>query len=162
MKGFKTPNLNSGGYFLRGALRTDAWTIQEDMIGQHGHNIYDPGHKHTDSGHSHSITDPGHKHTDSGHSHGYYDRYDTGVSEHGDDWIDARDDRVTEENRQTHSSKANILSAHTNIKVSTASASLSSEYTNIKAQDISGTNATTAAETRPKISPWSGSSKLSN
>eukprot|EP00090_Calanus_glacialis_P020037 TRINITY_DN30810_c0_g1_i1.p1 TRINITY_DN30810_c0_g1~~TRINITY_DN30810_c0_g1_i1.p1 ORF type:complete len:232 (-),score=41.94 TRINITY_DN30810_c0_g1_i1:77-772(-) len=46
MKGFKTPNLNSGGYFLRGALTTDAWTIQGDMIRQHGHNIHDPGHQH--------------------------------------------------------------------------------------------------------------------
>ena len=35
-------------------------------------------------------------------------------------------------------------------------------YSSIKVKNITGKTATTAAETRPKISPWSGSSKLCN
>ena len=122
MKGRNTPVLNVGGYFLRGALTTDTWTIQEDMIGQHGHNIYDPGHKHT--------------HSDSGHTHRYYDRYDTGASYHEGGGIQARDNDADNNYRDTGSSSSNIK--------------IQSAYTSIKVKDITGTNARTAAETRPK------------
>ena len=118
MEGGNTPNLIVGGYFLRGAPMTDAWTIQADMIMQHGHNINDPGHKNTDSG----------------RSHGYYDRYDSGALYHAGGCIRARDNEYNDLNRDTHSSRANIRSA----------------YTGIKVLDITGTNTTTAHETRPK------------
>ena len=57
--------------------------------------------------------------------------------------IAARDNKRHTAYKTTDNSSANIQSATTGIKVSTASASLSSEHTNIKAQDISGKNAGT-------------------
>merc|ERR1719348_233736 len=59
MAGQTTPNLNSGGYFLRGGVSPG--TFQDDQIHEHSHRM--------------TLTDPGHKHTDAGHQHVYNDKY---------------------------------------------------------------------------------------
>ncbi|MCA9979825.1 MAG: hypothetical protein KDD89_03310, partial [Anaerolineales bacterium] len=47
--------------------------VENRAVGQHNHDIDDPGHTHnlTDPGHTHTATDSGHTHTinDPGHSH---------------------------------------------------------------------------------------------
>eukprot|EP00088_Acartia_fossae_P050380 TRINITY_DN5642_c0_g1_i2.p1 TRINITY_DN5642_c0_g1~~TRINITY_DN5642_c0_g1_i2.p1 ORF type:complete len:512 (+),score=53.27 TRINITY_DN5642_c0_g1_i2:105-1640(+) len=48
---------NFGGKFLRGATDFKEWTYQGQMIHQHKHDIYDPGHTHADSGHTHGYQD---------------------------------------------------------------------------------------------------------
>ncbi len=53
--GLKTPDLNSDGYFLRGAEGKDVMKFQEDALQDHSHDLHDPGHTHYDSGHNHGI-----------------------------------------------------------------------------------------------------------
>merc|ERR1712179_577479 len=52
--GGKTPNLNTGGHFLRGGNEENALEIEEDQIVDHQH--IDPGHTHDNSPHSHEVS----------------------------------------------------------------------------------------------------------
>lgn len=75
---FRLPDIRS--HFLRPADKSRGvdigrvlWSVQQSMVGAHGHGISDPSHAHStyDPGHSHGVNDPGHGHglNDPGHGH---------------------------------------------------------------------------------------------
>jgi len=95
--GGNTPDLNSGGHFLRGGSEDDALEKQEDQL---------QDHQHVDAGHTHS-NDP--------HSHSYYDTYSldqTGKSGKGSDYFQRDDASST---RTSDSTKIIIASSTSNI-----------------------------------------------
>eukprot|EP00088_Acartia_fossae_P020203 TRINITY_DN2184_c0_g1_i3.p1 TRINITY_DN2184_c0_g1~~TRINITY_DN2184_c0_g1_i3.p1 ORF type:complete len:294 (-),score=36.25 TRINITY_DN2184_c0_g1_i3:76-852(-) len=100
MKGQKTPNLNEYGRFLRGTEeRLDEYMYQEAMLGDHEHEIYDPGHSHSDRGHSHSYEDYGKPNWE------------------GDDSNDRGMVRPEGRSKRTGTSYADIMSSKTGMRV---------------------------------------------